>query len=79
MCNATVLTILCSVVGKIFAHVYTTAACLIFIDEVEEILGSKSESTVSADEGVDAQFLKQMSVLNDSGSHVRVRPNVREL
>ena len=72
MCNATVLTILCSVVGKIFDHAHTIQPCLIFIDEVEEILGKKGDSAISAEEGINAQFLKHMSALNDSGSQVWV-------
>ena len=46
----------CSVFGKIFAYAHTIAPCLIFIDEVEEILGSNSELTISAAEGIYANI-----------------------
>lgn len=64
------LTLVCRVVANIFAHAQAVAPCLIFIDEVEEMLGSNRDTQTGAEQGVEIQFLKHMSLLQDSRAKV---------
>ena len=57
-------------VANIFSQAQSVAPCLIWIDQVEELLAFNTASHIGAEEGISVQFLKHMTAVRDSGQKV---------
>ena len=64
------LTVMCSIVAKIFSHAKAIAPCVMLIDKVEEMLALDPNSKSDAGKGINVQLMICMSALKDSGDKV---------